>query len=265
MLIIILNSILIGVQTSYYSEIVNFIQEVILGIFLAEIVVRWLGKVSIKAYLTNAWNWFDVILVAIALIPEDLFSNSSAIVALRVMRVFRVLRVFKAFPELQLMVKVLLKSVQSVMYGGLLLFIFMYIYSIIGVILFKGDSTVVTAHSSSLDPFGGVSEAFFSLFRVATGEDWTDLRYDLLVQETKISYMVVNLYFVSWYILAAFLLLNIVFGAIINNYHLIYNMDSSKQAGEKINEKLLFEKIEILKSKLELLSQNKPNHNSKLK
>ena len=97
-----------------------------------------------------------------------------------------------------------------------------------------------------IDPFGSVSEATFSLFRVTTAEDWTDLRYDLM--ETRDSNWLVNIYFVSWMILSAFLLVNIIVGAIVNNYDLEQQkaradeqdnkLDALQKQLEEINRKL---------------------------
>lgn len=251
--VIMLNAVLIGVQTSVDNPWVNLTQRILLVIFVIEIPLRWLGKDSVKEYTTNFWNWFDIVIVGLALIPESLLGDAAAISTLRVFRVFRVLRLFKVFPELQLMIRVLVRSIKSVFYAGFLLVIFMYIYAVLGVLLFKGDITVVTAHTATIDPFGSVGEGFFSLFRVMTGEDWTDLRYDLLRTGCQVNAIVLNIYFISWYILSAFLLINLVIGAVINNYEkvkrevigrdreqqeILFRMGDVEAALTKLNEQL---------------------------
>lgn len=257
--IIIVNAILIGVQTEVHNVIINNIQHTILGIFILEIFIRWFGRNSTKEYVNNYWNWFDIVIVLIALIPPAIFADGAALSALRVARVFRVIRMFKAFPELQLLVKVLLRSFQSVYFACLLLLVFMYMYSVIGVTLFRGLTTVETAHSNNVDPFGNILEAFFSLFRVTTGEDWTDLRYDLMTQTSN---LIINTYFISWYILSAFLLINIVFGAIINNYEIVYSEEAEKSDKEDKIEDPLLDKISGLEKKIDSLLANRPDKNS---
>lgn len=257
--IIIVNAILIGVQTEVHNVIINNIQHTILGIFILEIFIRWFGRNSTKEYVNNYWNWFDIVIVLIALIPPAIFADGAALSALRVARVFRVIRMFKAFPELQLLVKVLLRSFQSVYFACLLLLVFMYMYSVIGVTLFRGLTTVETAHSNNVDPFGNILEAFFSLFRVTTGEDWTDLRYDLMTQTSN---LIINTYFISWYILSAFLLINIVFGAIINNYEIVYSEEAEKSDKDDKIEDPLLDKISGLEKKIDSLLANRPDKNS---
>jgi voltage-gated sodium channel len=89
------------------------------------------------------------------------------------------------------------------------------------------------APNISPDPYGTLSESMFSLFRILTGEDWTDLRYNLLIAEElnliNASAWVVTLFHVIWYILSAFLLLNLLVGAILNNYQVIMEESRSKK------------------------------------
>ena len=65
-----------------------------------------------------------------------------------------------------------------------------------------------------------------------TGEDWTDLRYNHITAYEygyiKTSPLVINLYHISWFVLAAFLLLNLVTGAILNNYQIV--MEHSRKS-----------------------------------
>lgn len=237
--IIVINSFLIGVQLTHNNATITAIQAVILGIFTIEIILRFIAARSTKDFFTNGWNIFDLSLVLIGYIPPTLFGNASTMMALRVLRVFRVLRLLRAAKEIKVIVTVLVKSMSAMFYNIILFFIFVYLYAVIGVTLFKlpDPATLSAAErvnyekfveiapnapANSPDPFGTLGEAMFTLFRELTGEDWTDLRYNhLTAYETgmiKASPAVINTYHISWFVLAAFLLLNLVTGAIINNY-----------------------------------------------
>ena len=110
----------------------------------------------------------------------------------------------------------------------------MYFYALVGVILFKGKTHVSNKFNDIFDPFGNISEALFSLFRVTTGEDWTDLRYDLL--SSDVPDWIVNIYFVSWLILSAFFLLNIIIGAVVKNYDSEYSNDKQAKQDEELKQ-----------------------------
>lgn len=240
--VIIINSTFIGVETYFTNPLILLIQNITLGIFTIEIILRWIAKDNIKKFFSDGWNLFDLSIVLISYIPEDIFTNSSIITALRVFRVFRIFRLLRAFPELKIMTSVLIRSLSTLLYNGLFFFIFMYLFAIIGITLFKlptketADSVkekalieylnqVPNAPGISPDPYGTLGETMFTLFRILTGEDWTDLRYNL-VQASRMNVIdtnetIITAYHVSWFVVATFLLLNLLVGAILNNYQTV--------------------------------------------
>ena len=249
--IIILNSVLIGVETYTDNLTVKMIQQGILYIFTFEILLRFIAAKSIKEFFCDGWNVFDLTLVLIGYIPETLFASASMMTALRVLRVFRILRLLRTSKEIKLIVTVLVKSMTSMFYNLILFLIFVYLYAIAGVSMFRlPDPTTLegeqlakyeklmevapNAPSNSPDPFGDLGEAIFTLFRELTGEDWTDLRYNHITASEygliHVNSTVITTYHVSWFCLAAFLLLNLVTGAVINNYQIaIDEVDEKKK------------------------------------
>ena len=244
--IIIINSVLIGVETYTNNLVIQSIQKIILGIFTAEIIVRFIAADSIKSFFKDGWNLFDLSLVIIGYLPENLIANGAAMTSLRVLRVFRVLRLLRASKEIKLIVTVLMKSMTAMFYNVILFFIFIYLYAIIGVGIFRlpnpdtlsGERLAqyeqyVETVGSDKDPYGTLGEAMFSLFRELTGDDWTDIRYNHVTAcecgLLKLNPTTVTIYHVSWFILAAFLLLNLVTGAIVNNYQLAIDEQNTKK------------------------------------
>jgi voltage-gated sodium channel len=237
--IILINSALIGVETYINSVVIANIQNVILGVFTLEILLRFVAADSVKSFFKDAWNLFDLSLVLIGYIPVTLFANSSAMMALRVLRVFRVLRLLRTLKGIKVMVNALMKSFSALFYNILFFLIFVYLFAIVGNALFKmPDPSTLSeeeisrydtflkvapnAPSNSPDPYGTLDESMFTLFRVLTGEDWTDIRYNLNTASelglVKVNSSVITLYHIIWFIFSAYLLLNLVVGAIVNNY-----------------------------------------------
>lgn len=256
--IIILNSVLIGVETYTDNLTVKMIQQGILYIFTFEILMRFIAAKSIKEFFCDGWNVFDLTLVLIGYIPETLFASASMMTALRVLRVFRILRLLRASKEIKLIVTVLVKSMTSMFYNLVLFLIFVYLYAIAGVSMFRlPDPTTLegeqlakyeklmevapNAPSNSPDPFGDLGEAIFTLFRELTGEDWTDLRYNHITASEygliHVNSAVITTYHVSWFCLAAFLLLNLVTGAVINNYQIAIDEEDEKKKGKSDSSK----------------------------
>lgn len=254
--IIIVNSLLIGVETYTDNATIKLIQHIILFIFTFEIAIRFIAAKSIVSFFCDGWNIFDLTLVLIGYIPETFVSDSSAMMGLRVLRVFRVLRLLRSAKELKLIVAVLLKSMSAMFYNLILFLIFVYLYAIIGVSMFRlpdpntlsGEAKENYEHylseaphspSNSPDPFADLGEAVFTLFRELTGEDWTDLRYNQLTAAKynvlRTNSVIITTYHVSWFCLSAFLLLNLVTGAVLNNYQLAIEEREKKKDTNKMD------------------------------
>ena len=252
--VILLNCVLIGVETYGHHEWITVVQTVILGIFTFEIIVRLIGSDSLKSFFSSGWNNFDLLLVLVSYVPESLFSNVSVIMMLRVLRIFRVLRLLRTSPEIKLIVSVLTKSFSALFYNGIFFFIFLYLFAIIGVSLFRLPSydsldaagkvryeqfmaEAPNSPECSPEPYGMLGESMFTLFRTLTGEDWTDLRYNLTKAKEygliQVGTPVITAFHVIWFILSAFLLLNLVVGAIVNNYQVIMEETRRKKLEEE--------------------------------
>ena len=102
--------------------------------------------------------------------------------------------------------------------------------------LITGDITLLIAGSNienvifinemaDNDPYRSLDETMFTLFRILTGDDWSEIRYNLNegseIQLITSSKTVIAIYHVTWVILSSFLLLNLVVGAILNNYDVV--------------------------------------------
>ena len=154
------------------------------------------------------------------------------------------------------MITVLVKSVSALFYNLVFFLIFVYLFAIIGVSVFKlpdpsslsGDQLAKyeqlmkiapPSPNNSPDPYGTLDEAMFTLFRALTGEDWTDLRYNLSTASDlgiiEVSKSFVTGFHVIWFVLSAFLLLNLVVGAIVNNYQIA--MDDAEKKEDDVADK----------------------------
>jgi voltage-gated sodium channel len=119
-------------------------------------------------------------------------------------------------------VNTLLKSIPSLGYIGVLLFILFYIYACLGTFIFRENDPI---HFESLHI------SLLSLFRVATLEDWTDIMYTAIYGCQNYGYSGMEdlcknsiafpflgwFYFVSFVLLATFIFFNLFIGVIISN------------------------------------------------
>ncbi|EDM77186.1 K+ transporter, Kef-type [Plesiocystis pacifica SIR-1] len=222
--VILLAGVLVGIETypalvERFEHPIHIGDQIILWIFVAEIVVKMLaeGKKPWR-YFLDPWNVFDFVIVAACFLPFE----GNAVTVLRLLRLLRVLKLVKALPKLQILVGALLKSIPSMVYVSLLLFMLFYVYAVAAVFLFGTN-----------DPlhFENLEIAMLSLFRVVTLEDWTDVMYinmygcdrygysaDSVVQcvTPKAQPLLGALFFVSFVLTGTMIILNLFIGVIMS-------------------------------------------------
>ena len=219
--VILLAGIIVGLQTSHavvdaVGPALELIDYIILGIFVVEIVVK-VGAEGNRPwrYFLDPWNVFDFIIVAVCFMPV----NAQYVAVLRLARLLRVLKLVRALPKLQILVSALLKSIPSMGYVALLLGLLFYVYSVAAVFLFGENDPI---------HFNNLAIAMLSLFRVVTGEDWTDVMYinmfgcenygydgnEALCTASQGYPVFAALFFVSFMLLGAMVILNLFIGVI---------------------------------------------------
>jgi voltage-gated sodium channel len=167
---IMLAGLLVGMETypSVVARIgptIDIIGALILWIFVAEIIIK-MGAEGSKPwrYFLDPWNVFDFLIVVACVLPFD----AEFITVLRLARILRVMKLLRAMPKLQILVGALLKSIPSIGYVSLLLFLLFYLYACSATFLFSQNDPI---------HFENLQISMVSLFRVVTLEDWTDIMY----------------------------------------------------------------------------------------
>jgi len=201
--IIIFSALVIGAKTYALSDtvmqVITLLDWAITLIFLAEIIVRFLGEENKKRFFLNGWNIFDTLIVVMSLVPVE---NSDMALVGRLIRIFRVLRMVSIIPELRMLLNSLIKALPQLGYVMALMFIIFYIYAAVGSTFFAEINSVL---------WGDISISMLTLFRVMTFEDWTDVMY-----ETMTVYPLSWTYYLSFLFLTAFAFLNMVIGIVVN-------------------------------------------------
>ncbi|GDX98627.1 hypothetical protein LBMAG48_10310 [Phycisphaerae bacterium] len=228
--VIVLNGVLVGWQTyDMQNQFIQHALNVCLGIFVIELVVKLVAATSTRKlpeFFKDGWNIFDVIVVVGSFLPA---ADPTMTALVRVIRVLRVFRLVRSVPELRLIVTVLVKSVVSMKYITLLAAIILFIYGVIGVKLFGQHMP---------KEYGTMHESFFTLFRVLTGDNWSDLRYAAEGQPWQWKN---TFYHVSWIIVSTFLLINLIVGAVLNNYQEVQEAERNRERNLDTSDERLLE------------------------
>jgi hypothetical protein len=134
-----------------------------------------------------AFNVFDGVIVILSTVEVIImYSGSSSSVssggAISAFRAFRLLRLFKlakSWKGLQDLLKKIAATLSQIGYFAILVFLFIFIYSLLGMELFAhnvkldDDSEVDTSDGESpRESFDDFFHAFVSIFVVLVGDDW---------------------------------------------------------------------------------------------
>ena len=284
---ILLAGVVVGAQTypnfaQENAHILSFLDRAILIIFTLEASIKILaeGKNPFN-YFKNPWNLFDFTIVAACLLEPFLDLGGAFLPVLRLARILRVLRLVTAIPKLQLLVTCLLKSLPSMFYVSILLFLLFYIYGAMAVFLFAENDPI---------HFRNLQTSILSLFRVVTLEDWTDVMYINMYGSNQYGYTAEDLakwnpvssgsplwaavFFVSFVLIGTMIVLNLVIGVIMNSMDesnaemsIKQEIEKRKSNPEPVRDGLhdLQNRMEELSSELKVIKKmiEETNHSSK--
>lgn len=217
--VICLNAVTIGFETAHLAQPIMVLLSAVDLLCLAIYVVEaWL---KLRAYgwdyFRDGWNVFDFAIVASSLVilVLDLLAIGFAfpLQVARTLRLFRVVRLFKLVSmlrKLRIIVESIGRSIPSVLWTGVLLLIVLYVFDVMGVFVFGADFP---------DYFGNLGAGLLTLFQILTLEGWPDIARPII--ET---HALAWLYFVSFIVLTAFIILNIIVAIILDS------IEESRQA-----------------------------------
>ena len=183
-------------QYDIYLEVFDYAITIF---FLIEIIIRMISERSLIKFFRDGWNTFDFLIVTISLIP---ISNVESIFVARLLRIIRVLRIITVVPAFRHIIDSLILSIPRVGFIALLMFIFMYVWGAIGTMFF-----------GTVDPenWGNIGLALITLVQVATYDDWAAIMGNVIEV-----YPYAWIFFVSFIIINAVILLNMVIGVIVD-------------------------------------------------
>ena len=220
--VIILNAIVLGLETygsivDRYGDTLYLLNEIFLGIFIVEILLRIAAYGSRPwNYFRSGWNVFDFVAVFAVFIP-GVRENATL---LRLVRLLRVVRVVSVLPDLRVLISGMLRAIPPIASMAALAVLLIFIYGMIGWKIF-GEQIP--------ERWGDIGSAMLTLFTVLTLEGWNEILF--AGQEvTQFAWV----FFVSFVLIASFLLINILIAIIINAVEDAREAERAEEAEERL-------------------------------
>ncbi|XP_034368880.1 voltage-dependent L-type calcium channel subunit alpha-1S isoform X1 [Arvicanthis niloticus] len=240
-------------QMNHVSDILNVAFTII---FTLEMVLKLIAFKP-RGYFGDPWNVFDFLIVIGSIIDVilseiDTFLASSgglyclgggcgnvdpdesARISSAFFRLFRVMRLIKLLSRaegVRTLLWTFIKSFQALPYVALLIVMLFFIYAVIGMQMFGKIALVDGTQINRNNNFQTFPQAVLLLFRCATGEAWQEIllacSYGKLCdpesdyapgEEYTCGTNFAYYYFISFYMLCAFLIINLFVAVIMDNF-----------------------------------------------
>ncbi|KAJ8370159.1 hypothetical protein SKAU_G00101870 [Synaphobranchus kaupii] len=239
--LILLNTVTLAVQHYEQSKPFNYTMDILnmvfTGLFTVEMVLKILA-LRPRHYFADAWNSFDALIVVGSVVDivvtEFSSSEDSSRVSITFFRLFRVMRLVKLLSKgegIRTLLWTFVKSLQALPYVALLIAMIFFIYAVIGMQTFGKIAMQDYTQINRNNNFQTFPQAVLLLFRCATGEAWQEIMLASLPgkrcdpesdyelgEEFSCGSNFAIVYFISFFMLCAFLIINLFVAVIMDNF-----------------------------------------------
>ncbi|XP_034935066.1 muscle calcium channel subunit alpha-1 isoform X10 [Chelonus insularis] len=239
--LIIINTITLAMkfynQPDPYTHALDVLNMIFTAVFALEFVFK-LAAFRFKNYFGDAWNVFDFIIVLGSFI-DIVYSEvnpGSNIISINFFRLFRVMRLVKLLSRgegIRTLLWTFIKSFQALPYVALLIVMLFFIYAVIGMQVFGKIALDNDTEINRNNNFQTFPQAVLILFRSATGESWQNIMLDCSNRPGEVKCDpksddkdslngcgndIAFPYFISFYVLCSFLIINLFVAVIMDNF-----------------------------------------------
>ncbi|XP_043349599.1 voltage-dependent T-type calcium channel subunit alpha-1H isoform X4 [Dermochelys coriacea] len=219
MIAILINTLSMGIE--YHEqpdELTNALEIsniVFTSMFALEMVLKLLAF-GIFGYIKNPYNIFDGIIVIIS-VWEIIGQSDGGLSVLRTFRLLRVLKLVRFMPALRRQLVVLMKTMDNVATFCMLLMLFIFIFSILGMHLFGCKFSLKTDTGDTVPDrknFDSLLWAIVTVFQILTQEDWNVVLYNGMASTSSWA----ALYFVALMTFGNYVLFNLLVAILVEGF-----------------------------------------------
>ncbi|KAG1695923.1 Sodium channel protein 60E [Nymphon striatum] len=236
-LLILMNMIIMAIehydQSRLTAEVLEAFNVIFTSLFSCEAIIKIIGLRW--SYFTVPWNIFDFLLVMssiIGIIMQDMIDkvliSPTLLRVVRVFRIGRILRLIKAASGIRKLLFALMISLPALLNIGMLLFLVMFIYALIGMGLFGNvKHTGIIDDQVNFETFG---RSMILLFRLITSAGWNDVLDALMTSPSDCSPTagkngncgqpaMAVIFFVSYIFINFLIIINMYIAVILENFN----------------------------------------------
>ncbi|XP_075759896.1 voltage-dependent T-type calcium channel subunit alpha-1G isoform X2 [Pelodiscus sinensis] len=232
MIAILINTLSMGIEYHEQPEELTNALEISNIVFTSLFALEMLLKVLVYGpfgYIKNPYNIFDGIIVVIS-VWEIVGQQGGGLSVLRTFRLMRVLKLVRFMPALQRQLVVLMKTMDNVATFCMLLMLFIFIFSILGMHLF-GCKFASERDGDTLPDrknFDSLLWAIVTVFQILTQEDWNKVLYNGMASTSSWA----ALYFIALMTFGNYVLFNLLVAILVEGFQTEGDASKSDSEGE---------------------------------
>uniref|UniRef100_A0A8B9LF19 Calcium channel, voltage-dependent, T type, alpha 1H subunit a n=1 Tax=Astyanax mexicanus TaxID=7994 RepID=A0A8B9LF19_ASTMX len=234
MIAILINTLSMGIehheQPKELTDILEISNIVFTSMFVLEMIFK-LVAFGIYGYIKNPYNIFDGIIVVIS-VWEIIGQADGGLSVLRTFRLLRVLKLVRFLPALRRQLVVLMKSMDNVATFCMLLMLFIFTFSILGMHLFGCKFCLKTENGDTIPDrknFDSLLWAIVTVFQILTQEDWNVVLYNGMASSSPLA----SLYFVALMTFGNYVLFNLLVAILVEAFQAEGDANKSDSDEEK--------------------------------
>ncbi|XP_036376791.1 voltage-dependent T-type calcium channel subunit alpha-1I-like [Megalops cyprinoides] len=219
MIAILINTISMGIehheQPEELTNVLEICNIVFTSMFALEMILK-LTAFGFFCYLRNPYNIFDGIIVIIS-VCEIIGQSDGGLSVLRTFRLLRVLKLVRFMPALRRQLVVLMKTMDNVATFCMLLMLFIFIFSILGMHIFGCKFSLKTEAGDTVPDrknFDSLLWAIVTVFQILTQEDWNVVLYNGMASTSPWA----ALYFVALMTFGNYVLFNLLVAILVEGF-----------------------------------------------
>ncbi|XP_023189244.1 voltage-dependent T-type calcium channel subunit alpha-1H-like isoform X2 [Xiphophorus maculatus] len=234
MIAILINTLSMGIeyheQPQELTDILEISNMVFTSLFSLEMLLKMLA-LGLFGYIKNPYNSFDSIIVIIS-VWEIVGEAEGGLSVLRTFRLLRVLKLVRFLPALRRQLVVLMKTMDNVATFSMLLMLFIFIFSILGMHLFgckfglRQESGETLADRKNFD---SLLWATVTVFQILTQEDWNAVLYNGMASTSPLA----ALYFVALMTFGNYVLFNLLVAILVEGFQAEGDANKSESDDER--------------------------------
>uniref|UniRef100_A0A8C1XJK1 Calcium channel, voltage-dependent, T type, alpha 1H subunit a n=1 Tax=Cyprinus carpio TaxID=7962 RepID=A0A8C1XJK1_CYPCA len=245
MIAILINTLSMGIEYHEQPEELTNILEISNIVFTSMFVLEMLFKLlafGMFGYIKNPYNIFDGIIVVIS-VWEIIGQADGGLSVLRTFRLLRVLKLVRFLPALRRQLVVLMKTMDNVATFCMLLMLFIFTFSILGMHLFGCKFSLKMENGDTIPDrknFDSLLWAIVTVFQILTQEDWNVVLYNGMASTTPWA----ALYFVALMTFGNYVLFNLLVAILVEGFQA--EGDANKSDADEEKRSMNFEEEEKL-------------------